>query len=130
MKKTTAGFTLVELIVVIAILAILAGIAIPVYSGYIAKANEASDMQMLDSVRTATVFAVVDKDAEAKLTGITYSGDPTNVTVTVTVPDGHAAINSVNISAYVGTENYQFKGTTNTWYWSAAGWSTTAPSEG
>lgn len=38
-----AGFTLVELIVVIAILAILAAVAVPAYTGYIKKANQASD---------------------------------------------------------------------------------------
>ena len=45
--RKNGGFTLVELIVVIAILAILAGIAVPAYSGYIAKAEQAADIQML-----------------------------------------------------------------------------------
>ena len=45
MKKfgSKSGFTLVGLIVVIAILGILAGIAVPAYSGYIKKANEAAN---------------------------------------------------------------------------------------
>ncbi len=123
--KKTSGFTLVELIVVIAILAILAGIAIPVYSGYIQKANEASDMQVLDSVRTAAVFAVVDKDADAKLTKIVYTG-ATTVTVEATVPTGHDAITSADISPYVGSTAYTFKGTTTSWTWTEAnGWKPT-----
>lgn len=56
-KHNAGGFTLVELIVVIAILAILAGVAIPAYSGYIEKANEAEDQQLLAAINTAFAAA-------------------------------------------------------------------------
>ena len=58
MFKKNGGFTLVELIVVIAILAILAGVAIPAYSGYIQKANEAADNQILEAYNTAIAAAL------------------------------------------------------------------------
>ena len=70
MFKKNGGFTLVELIVVIAILAILAAVAIPAYSGYISKAQEANDMTLLDSVKTAAVFAVMEDHPDAKITEI------------------------------------------------------------
>ena len=57
MSRQNGGFTLVELIVVIAILAILAGVAIPAYSGYITKANEAADRQLLSAINRAFAAA-------------------------------------------------------------------------
>lgn len=44
-SKKCSGFTLIELIIVITILAIFAGIAIPVYSGYISKSKDAIALQ-------------------------------------------------------------------------------------
>ena len=61
MFKSNGGFTLVELIVVIAILAILAGVALPAYSGYIEKANEAADLQILSAVYTAAAASLAEE---------------------------------------------------------------------
>lgn len=55
--KKTGGFTLVELIIVIAILAILSSVAVAGYSRYITKAQEAADDAWKTEIRTAATLA-------------------------------------------------------------------------
>ena len=74
MFKKNGGFTLVELIVVIAILAILAGVAVPAYSGYITKAQQAKDLQVLASVNTAVQGVAIGADAEVTEIAVTDAG--------------------------------------------------------
>ena len=63
-NKRTAGFTLVELIVVIAILGILAGVGTVGYSGYIKMARESADNQILAAVNTAFASACLESNVE------------------------------------------------------------------
>ena len=54
---SNAGFTLVELVVVIAVLAILSAVAIPAFTGVIRKARQSAALAFADNVlKTALVF--------------------------------------------------------------------------
>lgn len=56
------GFSLVELIIVIAIMAILVGFSAPLLIKYIEKSNVSADIQLCNSIKDAVVIACSDPD--------------------------------------------------------------------
>ena len=70
----SSGFTLVELVVVIAILAILAGMAIPVYSAYLVRAKDAAVEAELADLVTAVRIAEVLCRTEVEVITVDEAG--------------------------------------------------------
>lgn len=60
-ERCQGGFTLVELIVVMAIMALLAGIAIPTYLGYIKKAREQQNLLDARQLRIAVATMLLEQ---------------------------------------------------------------------
>ena len=58
--RNNKGFSLVELIIVIAIMAILIGVMAPQLIKYIEKTNVSSDTQLADTVKSAITTAMLD----------------------------------------------------------------------
>jgi len=65
MNTVQKGFTLIELMIVVAIIGILAAIAIPQYQNYIAKSQVSRVMGETSSLKTAVETCLLDGIAEA-----------------------------------------------------------------
>lgn len=61
-QKNNKGFSLVELIVVIAIMAVLVGVLAPQLMKYVEKSREATDIQNCDSIASALKAYYADKE--------------------------------------------------------------------
>jgi type IV pilus assembly protein PilA len=91
-KKAQAGFTLIELMIVVAIIGILAAVAIPAYQDYVKKAKFANVISSTAAIKTAMAdciqnnndLALCDTFAELGLTAPTADTNLTSVAITAT----------------------------------------------
>ena len=117
MKKVQAGFTLIELMIVVAIIGILAAIAIPSYQDYTVKAKVSEAASLTQAARAAAAVMFNEGELSASATNVNFglNATPTNITgkyVTSVTAVGTSATGATITVVVQGTGNATVDGNT------------------
>ena len=102
-KNKERGFTIVELLIVVAIIGVLAAISVPVFTGQLEKSREAADIANVRAAYAELMVKVADTDGntDAITVGLNQklSGWQTKLPITI----GGVAFNGTNTDNWIGT---------------------------
>lgn len=98
MKKVQSGFTLIELMIVVAIIGLLAAVALPAYSNYTAKAKYSEIVMALAPIKTALSLCAQTGDciADGK-----FNAAETATSGAISIADGAETPNKIAIPSPV-----------------------------
>ena len=95
MKAMQKGFTLIELMIVIAIIGILAAIAIPQYQNYITRSQASRVMGETSQIKTAVETCILD----GRTAAVIHSGTPAPAAIATTCVTGATQSNLLGAAA-------------------------------
>ncbi len=113
-RKTQQGFTLIELMIVVAIIGILAAIAIPAYQDYTTRAKLTEGMGMASSAKASvSEFRISQNAWPADNTAAGITSPNTNYVSGVAVDSTQITVTFKGASGVVSGQTVIFAGTTD-----------------
>jgi type IV pilus assembly protein PilA len=107
MKRVQQGFTLIELMIVVAIIGILAAVALPAYQDYTVRAKVSEGLAQAGAVK-ATVSENLSTGAADSCAGVTSPNTIGKTTITCTAASNTL---SVSVNADSATVTFDLVGT-------------------
>jgi type IV pilus assembly protein PilA len=90
MKKNNKGFSLVELIIVIAIMAVLVGVLAPQFIKYVEQSRRSRDISTAQEIREACLADIADGKITATTTSSAVTAGSFTTITELPVVSGHA----------------------------------------
>ncbi|RJG15237.1 pilin [Massilia cavernae] len=87
-KQAQAGFTLIELMIVVAIIGILAAVAIPAYQNYVAKSKFAAALGEVSAAKTPFDVMMNDGAGPAAIGDLPVQASTANCTLALVAANG------------------------------------------
>ena len=124
-KKNNKGFSLVELIVVIAIMAVLVGVLAPQFIKYVESSRQSTDLQNIQQIKTAIEVNVASDDSVTANPTITITGGTTK-TITFTTGGTTTTLNGIKDTTPLKSSGWNATAIVYTYSLTDGTWSTTA----
>ena len=114
-RKNKKGFTLAELLIVVAIIGVLVAISIPIFTSQLEKSREATDLANVRSAYAEVMTAALTSDGNAKYDGATIKQANGTYKVEVALKqaqnDWQTDMTNVEVAGVKSTDATHWKGT-------------------
>ncbi|WP_214000544.1 pilin [Arsukibacterium sp.] len=123
MKRAQQGFTLIELMIVVAIIGILAAVALPAYQDYTVRGRIAEPINLMSAAKVTVTENIVNDNGVVDATscnGVTPIATATQNTLSMTCADGVLTVTSTARAGSVVLTNTPTVNADRTVVWTCA----------